>query len=175
MLMKMLVLVAVVIAALAVMVWNKSVRKRNDVIRSLSGIDVQIRRRGDLIPNLESTVKGYAQHESRVLSSIADIRSAMDDDDIEKRMEGSENLRRLVNVVSERYPELRASDNFLSLQEEIANTEDMIQAARRLYNANVNTYNSFIQTFPNNVFTSVMGFKPFESFTSESRKGQFND
>ena len=138
-----------------VLTTNSFIRARNKVDEAWSGIDVQLKRRHDLVPNLVETVKAYAVHESATLAAVTQARSAA--------MSASTNGERSaaegqltgalagIQVVAEEYPELRASESFRALQGELAELEDQIQASRRIYNANVNTYNTRIQVFPNSV------------------------
>jgi LemA protein len=139
----------------AVLTTNTFIRARNKVDESWSGIDVQLKRRHDLVPNLVETVKGYAAHESATLVAVTQARTAAmsaftgtDRGAAEAQLTGAlDGLR----VVSEEYPDLRASESYRELQRELSELEDQIQAARRIYNANVNAYNTIIQVFPNSV------------------------
>ena len=139
----------------AVLTSNSFIRARNKVDESWSGIDVQLRRRHDLVPNLVDTVKGYAAHEKATLAAVTQARSAA--------MSAGTNAARSaaeaqltgaldgIRIVAEDYPELRASESFRALQGELSELEDQVQAARRIYNSNVNAYNTRIQLFPNSV------------------------
>ncbi len=171
----LLVFAALVVAGLVwfIATYNVMVRLRQQVRESWSGIETELRRRHDLIPNLVETVKAYAAHEREVLSAVVEARSraaastgspqsrARD----ENALAGS--LRQLF-AVSERYPRLKASENFLALQTELANTEDRIQAARRFYNANVRDLNTRIQVFPSNIVAAIFSFEPEEFFEIET-------
>lgn len=154
-----LVIVAVLWAMVA---YNRLVALRNRVREALSDIDVQSKRRYDLIPNLLETVKGYASHEKEIFEKIAQARSAaMGARGVEEKAQAenalSQTLKTLFAVV-ENYPDLKASANFLELQRELRDTEDKIQAARRFYNANVLALNTGIETFPTNLIASRYGF-----------------
>jgi LemA protein len=143
------------IALWVVLTNNSFVRARNKVDEAWSGVDVQLKRRHDLVPNLVETVRGYATHEAATLASVTHARAAAmsagsraDRSDAEAALTSALDG---VRVVAEQYPELRASQNFRALQAELGELEDQIQAARRIYNANVNAYNTRIQLFPNSL------------------------
>src|ERR671934_2971213 len=151
--------VLLAVAALGV-VWaiitlNGFVRARNQVEESWSGVEVQLKRRHDLIPNLVETVKGYAAHESGVLEKVTQARAAaIAASGFEQRGKAEASLTSAlggIRAVAEQYPQLRASETFQRLQAELAQIEDQIQAARRIYNANVRAFNTRIQIFPNSL------------------------
>ena len=150
--------VIVILILFLVGVYNGMVRGRNRVDEAWSGIDVQLKRRHDLIPNLVETVKGYAAHEAGVFEAVTQARAnAMSAQGPAQSAvaEGqlSQALGRLF-AVAEAYPQLRATENFQQLQAELTNTEDQIAGARRIYNGNVQSYNTRIQTFPGAVFAA---------------------
>lgn len=153
--------------------FNGLVRLRNFVRESWAQIDTELRRRYDLIPNLVETVKGYAEHEREVLERVIAARnqavrstgSPASQARDENALVGS--LRSLF-AVAEGYPDLKANQNFLALQEELANTEDRIQAARRFYNANVRDLNTRIEVFPSSVVAALFGFERADFFEVES-------
>lgn len=152
--------------------YNGLVRHRNHVEESWSDIDTELRRRYDLIPNLVETVKGYAAHERDVFERVTAARNAaMANHASLKEQARDENalvgcLRQLF-AVSEAYPALKANENFLQLQEELTNTEDRIQRARRFYNANVRDLNNRVLTVPSNLVANMFGFKTREFFEIE--------
>ena len=154
-------IVLVVIAVWLIATYNGLVRLKNRVDEAWSDIDVQLKRRYDLIPNLVNTVKGYAGHEKDLLEKVTEARSkAMQSGGTEKA--GAENalsgtLKSLF-AVAENYPDLKANANFLELQQELSDTENKIQASRRFYNGNVMEYNTKIQVFPTNVFAGMLNF-----------------
>ena len=176
------VLGALGVVALAIgLSYNRFVQQRNLIHDSWSNIDTELRRRHDLIPNLVETVQGYAVHERDVLTEVTQARTAAVDSAVPAdrvgRAEptdaqaGAENalagsLRHLL-AVAERYPDLKADRAFLALQDELTNTEDRIQAARRFYNANVRGYNQRVGSVPSNVIASVFGFRPERFFEVE--------
>jgi LemA protein len=153
--------------------YNRLVSLRNTVPESWRNVDAELQRRYDLIPNLVETVKGYAAHEKGVFEEVTRARAtAVGSKGTPGSQAVDENvlvraLGRLFAVV-EGYPELKASQNFLHLQDELVNTEDRIQAARRFYNGNVRTLNNAVQMFPSNLIASVGGFQPAEYFEIES-------
>ncbi len=152
--------------------YNSLVRLRQHCRESWSGIDTELRRRYDLIPNLVETVKGYAAHEREALAAVTEARtravastgSPASQAKDENALVGS--LRQLF-AVSESYPNLKASENFLHLQKELANTEDRIQAARRFYNANVRDMNTRVEVFPSNLIAGMFRFAKEEFFEIE--------
>ncbi len=165
------VIAVVVLIGLGLVVsYNRFVSQRNQVRSSFANIDTELKRRYDLIPNLVETVKGYAAHEREVFEEVARTRSAAaatsgQSPAAQAAAEGPfvQALGRLF-AVAENYPELKANQNFLSLQAELANTEDRIQAARRFYNSNVQDYNRRVQSFPSALIASSFGFKEEEFF-----------
>ncbi|HOI77952.1 MAG TPA: LemA family protein [Methanofastidiosum sp.] len=140
-----------------------------------SDIDVQLKRRYDLVPNLVETVKGYATHERELLEKVAEARSrAMQAGNNVKEKSEAENVLsgtlKSLFAVSENYPDLKASTNFLELQRELTDTEDKIQAARRFYNGNVRDLNIKIESFPSNILASIFSFKKMDLFEIENKE-----
>jgi LemA protein len=161
-------LICVVIAAIwGVAANNSFIRARNKVDEAWSGIDVQLKRRHDLVPNLVETVKGYAQHERETLSAVTRARAeAIAARDPQRVAKAESNLTSALGgiyAVAEQYPQLRASDEFRDLAAQLSQLESDIQAARRIYNANVQAYNTRIQVFPNSLIAG-RSFKPREFF-----------
>ncbi len=168
------VVVPVLVVGLVVVgMYNSLVRGRNHVRESWSGIDTELKRRYDLIPNLVETVKGYARHEREVLEQVVEARNrAVASTGSPASQAKDENvlvggLKRLF-ALAEGYPDLKASQNFLALQGQLVETEDRIQAARRFYNANVRDYNNRCQMFPTSVLAGMFQFEPAEFFEVES-------
>jgi LemA protein len=156
----------------AIVVFNRLIRARNLVREGWSGIDVQLRRRSDLIPNLVEVVKGYAAHERSLFDEIAAKRtSAINAADVagkaaaEHELQGS--LRRLF-ALAEAYPQLKANQNFLALQNQIADLEDQLQMARRYYNGTVRDFNIAIQLFPDVLIARVAGFTEEHFFQADA-------
>ena len=149
-------------------VYNSLVKLKNRAKEAWADIDVQLKRRYNLIPNLVETVKGYATHEREVFENVTEARSrAMGAKDVKERQEAENALSQTLKTlfaVSEGYPELKASQNFLELQRELRDTEDKIQAARRFYNTNVRDLSIRIESFPANLIVSFFGFKKMELF-----------
>jgi len=149
-------------------VYNGLVRLNNKTKEAWSDIDVQLKRRHDLIPNLVETVKGYASHEQGVFQKVTEARSqamqAKTPGEAAKAENAlSETLKSLF-AVAENYPDLKANQNFQQLQTELTNTEDKIEAARRYYNGNVRDFNTKIETFPNNMVAGMLHFKKYDFY-----------
>lgn len=162
-----LILLAIIVLW-AISIYNSLVKLKNRAKEAWADIDVQLKRRYNLIPNLMETVKGYAAHEKEVFEKVTEARSmAMGAKGLKEKGEAenvlSDALKSLF-AVSENYPQLKASENFLELQRELRDTEDKIQAARRFYNGNVRDLNIKIESFPANTIASVFGFKRMELF-----------
>jgi LemA protein len=163
--------VAIVVLVAAVWLFNRLVRLRNEVDTGWSNIDVQLKRRNDLIPNLVEAVKGYAAHERGVFEAVTEARAAVARAGSPGEAGAADGLLaqalgRLF-AVAEAYPELKASQNFLHLQEELTDTEDKISAARRYYNATVLAYNNAGQTFPALLVARLFGFSAREFFEAD--------
>lgn len=148
--------------------YNSLVVRRTRVDEAWSDIDVQLKRRYDLIPNLIATVKGYAKHEASVFEKVTEARAAaMGAKTLKEHAQAENTLSQTLKslfAVSEAYPDLKASQNFLELQDELTDTEDKVQAARRFYNGNVRDMNAAVQTFPTNLLAGMFGFKAREYF-----------
>lgn len=165
-----ILIIAVLIVLWLVFAYNGLVRSRTQAQEGFSDIDVQLKRRYDLIPNLVESVKGYASHESGVFEAVTTARAtAMQATGTAKA--GAENalsgtLKSLF-AVAENYPDLKANQNFLALQNELTDTEDKIQAARRFYNGMVRDLNTKIQTFPTNLMANSFGFQKMDFFGND--------
>ena len=170
-------LVPIGIGALIVFLWvvvtyNGLVRTRNTTDESWSGVDTELKRRYDLIPNLVETVKGYATHERETFERVIDARNraAANHGSPEDQARDENNLvgsMKQLFAVAEGYPDLKASRSFLALQEELTTTENRIQRARRFYNANVRDLANRIETFPSNLIAGMFGFEKREFFEIE--------
>lgn len=171
----MVLIIAIVIGAIIVMylisVYNKLVRSRTMVEEGWSGIDVQLKKRYDLIPNLIETVKGYAGHEKETLNQVISARNNAIQAQGIKAQENAESTlnRALANVfaLAEAYPELKANQNFLHLQQELANIEGDIEKARRYYNGTVRENNVLVESFPSNIVANMFNFYMAEFFEIE--------
>ena len=166
-----LIVIAVGLGFYVVHLYNALVRGRNEVKSAWSSIDVQLKRRYDLIPNLVEAVKGYAAHERQTFEAVVKARQQAISftGGVEERAKVenilTQSLRSLF-AVAEAYPDLKANQNFLALQEELASTENKIAFARQFYNDSVMTYNNRLQVIPNNVVAGVCSFKPRDLFTA---------
>ncbi|MDP4000428.1 MAG: LemA family protein [bacterium] len=162
----LIVLGVIVVAVIAI--YNSLVRLKNRTDEAWSDIDVQTKRRYDLIPNLIDTVKGYAKHESELFQKVTKARTDAIKAEGPAKQAAAENVLtdalKSVFAVAENYPQLRATENFQKLQDELADTENKIMAARRFYNANVRDLNTKIETFPTNLIAGMLGFKQREFF-----------
>jgi LemA protein len=163
------VLAVIVVAILWVVgIFNGLVILKNRAKEAWSDIDVQLKRRYDLIPNLVETVKGYATHERELFEKVTQARANAMSATGAKEKAGAENMLsdtlKSLFAVSENYPDLKASTNFLELQRELTDTEDKIQAARRFYNTNVRDLNIKVESFPANMIVNSLGFKQMELF-----------
>lgn len=174
----MWILIAIVVLVL-LFIWfsyNSLITAKVRIGEAFSQIDVQLKRRADLIPNLVETVKGYAKHEKEVLEDITKARtSLMKAEGAEEKAKANNQLAETLKTlfaVSENYPKLRANENFLELQEELSDTENKVAYARQFYNSVVMDYNTKLSVFPTMIFASMMHFTPAEFFAAneEERK-----
>lgn len=169
----MILIILIIIVILIISIirrHNKIIKLQNKVKSSESGIDVYLSQRFDLIPNLVECVKGYTNHERELLENIVEQRTAYSyNKNLKKASELNNNLNKII-AVAENYPELKASDQFLDLQNNLVKMESQLQAARRIYNIDVQQYNSVIQTIPNNIVAGIFGFKEKEYFQIEEYK-----
>ena len=173
------VIVVVVLLIMFIMTYNRLVRLRNQVKNAWAQIDVQLKRRHDLIPNLVETVKGYMKHERETMEAVTKARNLAQQlsssgagERAKAEGELSSALARLL-AVAEKYPDLKANQNFLALQEELASTENKISFSRQFYNDSVLRFNNQTQMFPSNVVAGMTGFRASEFFevpSAEERK-----
>ena len=178
----LIVLGVIVVIALAIIgIYNSLIRLKNRVDEAWSDIDVQLKRRYDLIPNLIETVKGYASHERETLEKVVQARNAamqaQSGGDAKKQAEAENMLSstlKSIFALSESYPDLKANTNFLELQRELSDTENKIQASRRFYNGNVRDFNTKLQVFPTNIIADMLKFKAREFFEIEDEKEKEN-
>ena len=175
----LIVLGVIVIIAIAIIgMYNSLIRLKNRVDEAWSDIDVQLKRRHDLIPNLVETVKGYASHEKETFEKVVQARSAaMQAGNAGEKAKAenalSETLKSIF-ALAENYPDLKANQNFLELQRELSDTENKIQASRRFYNGNVRDFNTKLQVFPTNMIGNMLGFKDREFFEIEDASEREN-
>ena len=166
--------IVVVIAIAIIAMYNGLITLKNRVDEAWSDISVQLKRRYDLIPNLISTVKGYAAHEKEVFEKVTQARTqAMNAGTTAEKAEAENMLSGTLKslfAVSENYPELKANQNFLELQRELTDTEDKIMASRRFYNGNVRDFNTKLQVFPTNMIAGMLKFSAREFFEMDERE-----
>ena len=175
--MVIVIIVVVVLILLAVFYYigkrNGIISSRNRVDESWSGIDVQLKRRHDLVPNLVETVKGYAEHESQTFEKTTQARAAaMEAQGVEETAQAEQKLTQAladVKAVAENYPTLRATENFQQLSRNLSELEDEIQASRRIYNSNVQSYNTDIEQFPGSIIANQGNFTKREYFEIEDK------
>ena len=173
----LLVLIGIllVLIIMATGIYNKYIKLKNLNEEGWSGVDVYLQKRLDLIPNLVNTVKGYATHEKSTLENVIKLRSQMISIDT-KDIENIEKIQKLENemtktlrsimILQESYPDLKANQNFLSLQSQLTKIETEIQSSRKYYNGTVRDRNTFVETFPNNILGGIFGFKKAEFFNA---------
>ncbi len=170
----LLLVILLVIAGYVIYTYNRFISLRNRIENMWHQIKVQLQRRYDLIPNLIESVKGYAKHERKTLEEVVEARNrAVKSSTVEETSEAERLLGKgLMNLwaLVENYPELKANQNFLSLQEELARTEDKIAYMRQAYNDSVMRYNESIQIFPNSIIASLFGFKEMPYFDVDSEE-----
>lgn len=172
------IVILLLIGLFVISVYNNLVSLRNQVRNSWSQIDVELQRRFDLIPNLVETVKGYMEHEESVLTKITDIRtswasanSVSDKANLENELSNS---LKSIMAVAESYPDLKANTNFLSLQEELENTESKLASSRQTYNNVTTIYNTKLEVFPSNLIASLFNFNKEDLFTVDSDETRKN-
>src|SRR3989344_4775385 len=164
------VLIGAIVILLSLYFYNRLVASQQNVLEAWAGIDVQLKRRHDLIPNLVQVVQEYAKHEGQLFKHIAEERSKaleLPQSDVSELSRVEKEIAiylRSILAIAESYPQLKANENFLKLQTELTETEDQIASARRIYNSNVADYNTFISTFPGNIVAGVVHFSPLPFF-----------
>lgn len=160
--------IILILVVSVILIYNGIIKTKNQSNESWAQIETQMQKRFDLIPNLVETVKGYANHESSTYKAITEARAAANtannSGEVNDVINANSKLGLAINAVSENYPQLKANENFLSLQETLTHTEESISAARRMYNNSIMEYNNKIQTFPNNIIASLFGFKEGQLF-----------
>ena len=168
---QIIIIAAALVSLWAIILYNRFVNLRNRVKEAFADIEVQLKRRYDLIPNLVETVKGYASHEKGVFEKVTEARTrAMGAKSVHDKAQAENMLSQTLKslfAVSENYPDLKASTNFLELQRELRDAEDKIQAARRFYNTMVMALNTGIESFPGNMVARIFSFKLQEFFEIE--------
>lgn len=170
------IIIVAIIVVWVIAIYNKFIRLRTQSDEAWSDIDVQLKRRYDLIPNLIDTVKGYASHEAGTLQKVTEARTmAMGAQTVEEHAKAENMLSGALKslfAVSEGYPDLKANENFIELQRELTDTENKIQASRRFYNTNVRDLNIAVESFPSNVIAGMFKFGKREFFELESSEAE---
>lgn len=171
-----LILVVAIIVIIGIMMiggYNGMISKQEKVESALSNLDVMLQRRADLIPNLVNTVKGYTDHENEIIDKITDARTKLvNASSVEEKTTANDELTSSLNalmVVVENYPDLKSSQNFIQLSDELAGTENRISVARKDYNDAVNTFNTTIKKFPNNIVAGIFGFEKATYFKADEK------
>ncbi len=167
-----ILIIFVIILLYVFITYNTFVSRRNKIKQAESGIDVYLTQRFDLIPNLVECVKGYMTHEKETLMAITQMRAKYLQSKNLKDGEILNNECNKIMAVAENYPELKASEQFLNLQKNLTKMESQLQAARRIYNAEVNLYNNKVQMFPSNIIAGMFGFKEAEFFEAQEQAKQ---
>lgn len=165
--MGIVIIIVVLILVCVFIMYNNLIRRRNKIRQAASGIDVYLTQRFELIPNLVECVKGYVKYEQETFEKMAKMRENYLKN---KNLKDGETLNNECNkiiAISENYPELKASEQFLELQKKLSKIESQLQAARRIYNSEVNVYNNTVQTFPGNIMAKLFNFKEEEYFEAE--------
>lgn len=166
--------IAVVVILAFILIYNSLIQQKLRIDNAWSQIDVQLKRRYDLIPNLIETVKGYAKHEKELLTDITKARAAMGKADTMQAKAKADNMfsstLKSLFAVAENYPQLKANENFMMLQEELSGTESKIAYARQFYNDSVLSFNTAIATIPSSIIASMFGFLPKEFFKAEGEE-----
>lgn len=166
--------ILVLLAFYVIGVYNKLINARNKVDNQFSQIDIQLKRRADLIPNLVETVKGYAKHEEGTLTAVIEARNkAVSAGTVNEKIEANNQLTGALNklfALSESYPELKANENFMSLQNDLKETEDKITYSRQFYNDSAMRFNNLVEMFPSNIVARMFSFKKFEYFKIDEKE-----
>ena len=172
----LIIIVAIIVVVISI--YNSLVQSRNKVKNSWSQIEVQLQRRFDLIPNLVETVKGYMKHEEETLTKVTELRTSWakassinEKAELDNKLSG---VLKTIMAVSENYPDLKANQNFLNLEQELKETENKISYARQFYNDSVTIYNTKTETIPTNIIASLFGFKAEELYKAESEEAKQN-
>lgn len=178
-----LIIIIVVVALLLIILFNSLISKRNQVNNAFAGIDAYLKKRYDLIPNLVATVQQYMGHEKSIFTEITALRTEASKTNLsnEEKIDLNNKLTKAMhsfNVAVENYPDIKANTNFLQLQAAMNEIEEQLSAARRAYNAAVNSYNNTVQMFPTNLIAAILGFKAksyFEVIDEERKNVNVND
>lgn len=169
-----IIVVLVLLVIYVISIYNKLVNSKNKVENQFSQVDIQLKRRADLIPNLVETVKGYTKHEEGTFTKVVEARNkALSANSINEKIEANNELSSALSkllMLSEAYPDLKANENFLSLQNDLKETEDKITYARQFYNDSAMDFNNIVEMFPSNTIASIFKFKKFEYFKIDEKE-----
>lgn len=169
-----IIIVLVLLVIYAISVYNKLVNSKNKVENQFSQIEIQLKRRNDLIPNLVETVKGYTKHEEGTFTKVVEARNkALSANSINEKIEANNELSSALSkllMLSEAYPNLKANENFLSLQNDLKETEDKISYSRQFYNDSAMMYNNVVEMFPSKFIANMFKFKKFEYFKIDEKE-----
>ncbi len=169
-----IIVVLVLLVIYVISIYNKLVNSKNKVENQFSQVDIQLKRRADLIPNLVETVKGYTKHEEGTFTKVVEARNkALSANSINEKIEANNELSGALSkllMLSEAYPDLKANENFLSLQNDLKETEDKITYARQFYNDSAMDFNNVVEMFPSNIIASMFKFKEFEYFKIDEKE-----
>lgn len=170
-----LLIIMIIIIAIIIFIWyisnyNKIKRANIKVSESVSGIDVALTKRYDVLTKMVEVVKGYSKHENETLLNVVELRKDMDISELKKANNSMNDSFDKINVIAEDYPELKANENYMMLQKAIVDVEEHLQAARRIYNASVLKYNQLILVFPTNIIAKNMGMSEKEFFEANEKE-----
>lgn len=169
-----IIVVLVLLVLYVISTYNKLVNSKNKVENQFSQVDIQLKRRADLIPNLVETVKGYTKHEEGTFTKVVEARNkALSANSINEKIEANNELSSALSkllMLSEAYPDLKANENFLSLQNDLKETEDKITYSRQFYNDSAMDFNNIVEMFPSNTIASIFKFKKFEYFKIDEKE-----
>ncbi|MBO5477838.1 MAG: LemA family protein [Clostridia bacterium] len=172
--MYVLILITIILIITTICIYNTMLSKKNKLLKSYASLDVMLKKRYDLVPNVVNTVKAYAKYEQETLEKIISIRSraneCKDSKDLEEVSQNYNMFMDDVSFLAEQYPDLKANTNFLHLQKLLNELEEQISAARRTYNAHVEKFNTYISYIPLNIFASIFKFKPYDFFEINSHE-----
>ena len=162
------IIFVVILVVAVIVIYNTMLSKKNKLLKAYSSLDVMLKKRYDLIPNLVECVKGYSEYESNTLNKIISLRKVADECNNAKELESVNNQYNdyecSIYMLAEKYPDLKANESYITLQKTLTDMEEQISAARRTYNAHVENYNSYISYFPLNIISNAFGFKKYEFF-----------
>lgn len=169
-----IIVVLVLLVLYVISTYNKLVNSKNKVENQFSQVDIQLKRRADLIPNLVETVKGYTKHEEGTFTKVVEARNkTLSANSINEKIEANNELSSALSkllMLSEAYPDLKANENFLSLQNDLKETEDKITYSRQFYNDSAMDFNNVVEMFPSNIIASMFKFKKFEYFKIDEKE-----